>query len=121
MSDEEKRKLAEAIHSAWTKYTGFFLEHPHGTLLQIRALVELMKLDELEDLIVKRRTTALFDLDVKSGIVTKKSVEDFLALYERNTSVRNQAKAVLLNIADLIPRHRIFIRNSLKRIEERSI
>jgi hypothetical protein len=37
-----KDGLASAMHTAWRRYTDLFGEPPHGTLPQIKALVELM-------------------------------------------------------------------------------
>jgi hypothetical protein len=44
-----KRHLADLLHVAWARYVDLLGEPPHGTLLQIRALVELMKIDDFID------------------------------------------------------------------------
>lgn len=42
--EAQKLDLARALHVAWHKYTGLLGEPPHGTLTQIRAMLELMPL-----------------------------------------------------------------------------
>lgn len=40
--EEAKLKLALSLQTAWASYEVFFGQPPHGTLKQIRALLELM-------------------------------------------------------------------------------
>lgn len=42
MTKKEEGQLAEALHSAWKRYSALFGESPHGTLPQMRALVHLL-------------------------------------------------------------------------------
>lgn len=44
MNAMEKMDLAVALHSAWKKYTELLGEPPHGTLPQMKALVEFVHL-----------------------------------------------------------------------------
>jgi len=37
-----KDELASSLHAAWKRYVGLLGEPPHGTLPQIKALIELM-------------------------------------------------------------------------------
>lgn len=55
LTDSQKSDLSVAIHLAWVKYRIFFGESPHGTLPQIKALVELMRLEVLLSGIRKKR------------------------------------------------------------------
>ncbi len=45
MDKKQKDNLATALHLAWVKYTRFFGEPPHGTLKQLKGLVELVAAD----------------------------------------------------------------------------
>ncbi len=47
LTDAQKHDLACVIQSAWKRYTENFGEDPHGTLPQLKALVELMSLADL--------------------------------------------------------------------------
>ena len=38
-------ELADKLHHGWKRYVELFGEPPHGTLRQIRAMLELCKLD----------------------------------------------------------------------------
>lgn len=44
-----KRDLAAILQIAWRRYTELLGEPPHGTLKQMQALVELMRLDAFAD------------------------------------------------------------------------
>lgn len=47
LSDEQKSVLAEALQEGWRRYYRLFGEPPHGTLPQIKALVELVHIEDL--------------------------------------------------------------------------
>lgn len=46
LTEAQKRDLANILHVAWGGYTELLGEPPHGTIPQLNALVELMRLDD---------------------------------------------------------------------------
>ena len=49
MTDKEKDDLAEGLHEAWKRYFNCFVEHPHGTVMQLRALLEFLPKKEADN------------------------------------------------------------------------
>lgn len=49
MKEHQKEQFAVCIQEGWRRYRELLGEDPHGTLRQIRALVDLMPLHQLQD------------------------------------------------------------------------
>lgn len=47
LTETQKKDLANIIHVAWKRYAYLFGEPPHGTLKQMQAMVELMRMEDL--------------------------------------------------------------------------
>ncbi len=60
MSDQQKHDLATALHVAWGKYVGLLGEPPHGTLPQLKALIELAPLQMLVEGIGNKAVAAWY-------------------------------------------------------------
>ena len=47
MTDKQKDNLTDNLYRAWNQYKWVFGEEPHGTVKQIRAMMEFMPIDPL--------------------------------------------------------------------------